>query len=71
MTKAVDLVSNFLGNTGRAVYSIDQLTREGLGVALAGRQIVVVMVEAGMESTIGWGNTRYIIEGRVQRRCCC
>jgi hypothetical protein len=55
-----------LVDAGCGVDAVDKLAREGLPVALASREIVIVMVEAGVETGMCGRNARDVVQGREQ-----
>lgn len=50
VAEAVDFVSDGLVDAGCGVDAVDEFAWEGLGVALTGREIVVVVVKTGVET---------------------
>jgi hypothetical protein len=54
-----------LGYASGGINAVDELAWKGFGVALAGGEIVVVVIEAHVKTTIGRGNTRDVIENNI------
>ena len=67
LSQAVYGFGNVLGHAGRAVGAVDKLAGQRLAVALSRREVVVVVVEGGMESSVVRMHARDVIECAKQR----
>lgn len=56
VTEAIYFIRNGLSHANGAVNTIDKLARERLRVTLPGRNVIIVMIKAGMEATISRAN---------------
>ena len=66
LTQTIDLVGKVLSDTGRAVDAVHDLARERLPMALAGREIVIVVIKRVMETSIVRMDTRDIVKDAEQ-----
>ena len=66
LTQTIDLIGQILSDTSRTVYAVHDLARERLVMALAGREIVIVVVKRVMETSIVRMDTRDVVKAAEQ-----
>jgi hypothetical protein len=66
LSEAVHFVGDGLVDAGCGVDAVHELAGEGFAVALPGREVVVVVVETFVETSVCGRNSRDVIQGRIQ-----
>jgi len=66
LSEAVHFVGDGLVDADYGVDAIHELAGEGFAVALASREVVVVMIETFVETGVCGRDSRDIIQGRIQ-----
>ena len=59
-----------MSDTRGRIYSVDEFTGQGLGVALTSGEIVVIVVEASVEATVRGRDAGDIVKCGIERCGC-
>ncbi len=71
LSEAVHFVGDGLVDARCGVDAAHELAGEGFAVALASREVVVVVVETFVETGVCGRNSREVIQGRIKGLCSC
>lgn len=71
LSETVNFVGDILVDAGCGVDAVHELAWEGLAVALASGEVVVVVVETFVETGVCGRDSRHAIQGRIQGCSCC
>jgi hypothetical protein len=63
--QSINFICFGLCDTGCRIDTVDKFARERFSMALPGREIIIVVIEADMKPRVVWRNARDIIQGCI------